>query len=127
MSRLLILSCLMTLLIGACQVGSGIGNQQQSNPQPPSAMPGGEVAQDVDSPQAQALLASAENLLRQKYPDSGITLTALESLTHQVVAGINYRLVAHYTDQQGREGKIHLTIYHDLEDHSSLSEDNYPG
>lgn len=73
------------------------------------------------------MLVSAENLLRQKYPDAGISLTELQSFSSQVVAGMNYRLVASYTDQQGRSGVLNLTLYRDLEGNTTLSEDNYPG
>lgn len=112
------------MLLSACQVGSSAG--QQHNPAPP-VLPGGQMPQDPQSPEGQALLVSAENLLRQKYPDAGISLTGLQSFSSQVVAGMNYRLVASYTDQQGRSGLLNLTLYRDLEGNTNLSEDNYPG
>lgn len=122
MLRYLLTASLCLFLLPACQVGSSAGQHQT-----PPVLPGGEMAQDPQSPLGQSLLVSAENLLRQKYPEAGISLTGLQSLSSQVVAGMNYRLVATYTDQQGRSGLLYLTLYRDLEDNTSLSADNYPG
>jgi len=129
--------CLIGLLaLTACQgTETSSPHPDSARPGPASAspateqapLPGGETAQDPESPLAKSMLSAGENLLRQKYPEAGIELTGLQSFSTQVVAGTNYRLVAAYSDGQGRQGLVKLTIYRDLQDQSSLTEDDYPG
>ena len=88
----------LLMLLYACQGASPTKNPSES-PSVQSSMtassmpvPGGEMAQKTDSPQAKAMLINAQNLLNQKYPDESIVLGAIKSYTTQVVAGSNHRL-----------------------------------
>lgn len=122
MSKRFVLTLITSLFcLSACQAGVG-------SPQPsPSDLPiaGGLSEQDPSSPQAQAMLTTASNLLNQKYPDAGIELTGLTRYRTQVVAGSNHYLTVSYTDKAGKSGSLELVVFRSLDDSSSLTEDNY--
>lgn len=116
--------------LGACQALDSTSPVAVPNQIPvaaPSGLPGGAVDQSLEGPLAQSMKANAQNLLNQKYPESGIQLETLHGFSSQVVAGINYRLAVSYTDQSAASGKLMLTVYKDLEGRYTLSQDNYPG
>jgi hypothetical protein len=126
-------------LFGACQALDStspvaVPNQIAISPSPDAnttnganPLPGGVFDQSIDSPLAKSIRDNAQNLLNQKYPEANIELQTLHSFQTQVVAGMNYLLDVDYTDQGVAKGRLMLKIYKDLEDHYTLTQDNYPG
>ncbi len=119
-------SLLLLALLSACQAGAP-APQNTATPASQASAPivGGYSAQPTDSPQAQAIKSNAQNLLNQKYPGEAIVLGLLKSYETQVVAGLNHRLEAEYSDADGHKGTIRLVVYQDLKESYTLSEDNY--
>ena len=99
---------------------------QESSGASENPVPGGETAQAIDSPEAKAMRSNAENLLNQKYSGANISLGDIKAFSTQVVAGTNFRLEVSYSDQKGGAGTLKLTIYRDLDNNYSLTEDDYP-
>lgn len=133
--KLVVSLFLLSILLLSCQTSTeptepqaGASSDVQPSPSEPNAesIAGGETQQAVDSPEALAMRSNAENLLNQKYSGAGISLGKITSFSTQVVAGINFRLEVAYTNQSGASGTLMVTIYRDLDDNSTLTEDNYP-
>ena len=69
-------------------------------------------------------MREGEKLLNAKYPAAKISLTALKSVSSQVVAGANYRMTADYADVRGT-GSLTFTVFRSLDGKYSLSADDY--
>ena len=123
-------SLLLLALLSACQAGTPTPQNSatpapQTSAQPSTPLVGGYSSQPTNSPEASAIKSNAQNLLNQKYPGEGIVLGALKSYETQVVAGLNHRLEAEYSDADGHKGTVRLVVYQDLKQAYTLSEDNY--
>lgn len=128
-----ILTALFMFTLSACQgpfINGGPNPQPSASPSPaPSSsanipVPGGYVSQDPADPAMQSVLREAERLLQARYPDAGLRLTQLKSVSSQVVAGANYRLDAVYTDKT-TTGSLTLILFRNLQGSYSLTQDDY--
>ncbi len=125
----LTLTALIMFTLSSCQ-GPIINGGQNTQPSPtPSStasmpIPGGYVSQNPSDPAMQTVLKEAERLLQARYPEAGLRLNQLRSISSQVVAGANYRLEADYTDSKG-SGVVTLIVFRNLQGSYSLSQDDY--
>lgn len=128
----LTLTALIMFTLSSCQgpIINGGGQNTQPSPTPSSTgsmpVPGGYVSQNPSDSAMQTVLKEAERLLQARYPQAGLRLNQLRSISSQVVAGANYRLEADYTDSKG-SGVVNLIVFRNLQGSYSLTQDDYKG